>query len=178
MCHFSAPTWPRWLRRALRNRHLHAIEQASRRWRGGRRGDSAIQEERAVNLFHAGSHIEPEEEDDAALERFLRRRTGAAATDAQRLREIGTYATYAAGETVCRTSQSREKLHVVLDGVTRQSRSRSSGINNQNYKHYVNTAWSAGRAQSDAMTRARSAASASEAPSEVYAPESSNNKSQ
>ena len=29
------------------------------------------------------------------------------------------YATYAAGETVCRTSQSREKLHVVLDGVVR-----------------------------------------------------------
>ena len=52
-------------------------------------------------------------------------------------------------------------------GLTRQSRSRSSGINNQNYKHYVNTAWSAGRAQSDAMTRARSAASASEDPSEA-----------
>ena len=33
-------TWPRWLRRAVRNRHRHAIEQASRRWRGGRRGDS------------------------------------------------------------------------------------------------------------------------------------------
>ena len=29
------------LRRAVRNRHRHAIEQASRRWRGGRRGDSA-----------------------------------------------------------------------------------------------------------------------------------------
>ena len=29
-----------WLRRAVRNRHRHAIEQASRRWRGGRRGDS------------------------------------------------------------------------------------------------------------------------------------------
>ena len=27
--------------RAARNRHRHAIEQASRRWRGGRRGDSA-----------------------------------------------------------------------------------------------------------------------------------------
>ena len=33
-------TWPRWLRRAVRNRHRHAIEQAARRWRGGRRGDS------------------------------------------------------------------------------------------------------------------------------------------
>ena len=26
-----------WFRRAVRNRHCHAIEQASRRWRGGRR---------------------------------------------------------------------------------------------------------------------------------------------
>ena len=32
---------PSWLRRAVRNRHRHAIEQASRRWRGGRRDDSA-----------------------------------------------------------------------------------------------------------------------------------------
>ena len=32
---------PCWLRGAVRNRHRHAIEQASRRWRGGRRGDSA-----------------------------------------------------------------------------------------------------------------------------------------
>jgi hypothetical protein len=30
-----------WLGRAARNRHRHAIEQASRRWRGGRRDDSA-----------------------------------------------------------------------------------------------------------------------------------------
>ena len=53
-------------------------------------------------------------------------------------------------------------------GLTRQSRSRSSGINNQNYKHYVKTArWSTGRAQSEAITRARSAASASEASSEA-----------
>ena len=41
LSHFSAMTWPRWLRRAVRNRHRHAIEQASRRWRGGRRDDSA-----------------------------------------------------------------------------------------------------------------------------------------
>jgi len=34
-------TWPSWLGRAARNRHRHAIEQASRRWRGGRRYDSA-----------------------------------------------------------------------------------------------------------------------------------------
>jgi hypothetical protein len=39
--HFSAMTWPSWLGRAVRNRHRHAIEQASRRWRGGRRDDSA-----------------------------------------------------------------------------------------------------------------------------------------
>ena len=29
-------TWPRWLRRVVRNRQRYAIEQASRRWRGGR----------------------------------------------------------------------------------------------------------------------------------------------
>ena len=38
--HFSATMRPCWLRRAVRNRHRHAIEQASRRWRGGRRGDT------------------------------------------------------------------------------------------------------------------------------------------
>ena len=32
---------PSWLGRAARNRHRHAIEQASRRWRGGRRDASA-----------------------------------------------------------------------------------------------------------------------------------------
>ena len=31
----AALTRPTWLRRAVRNRHRHAIEQASRRWRGG-----------------------------------------------------------------------------------------------------------------------------------------------
>ena len=41
LSHFSTMPWPRWLRRAVRNRHRHAIEQASRRWRGGRRDDSA-----------------------------------------------------------------------------------------------------------------------------------------
>jgi hypothetical protein len=39
-CILSATTWPRWLRQAVRNRHRHAIKQVSRRWRGGRRGDS------------------------------------------------------------------------------------------------------------------------------------------
>ena len=38
---FSAMTRPTWLGRAVGNRHRHAIEQASRRWRGGRRDDSA-----------------------------------------------------------------------------------------------------------------------------------------
>ena len=40
LSHFSAMTWPSWLGRAVRNWHRHAIEQASRRWRGGRCGDS------------------------------------------------------------------------------------------------------------------------------------------
>ena len=39
--HFSAMACPRWLGRAVGNRHRHAVEQASRRWRGGRRDDSA-----------------------------------------------------------------------------------------------------------------------------------------
>ena len=41
LSHVSATTRPCWLRRAVRNEHHHAIEQASRRWRGGRREDSA-----------------------------------------------------------------------------------------------------------------------------------------
>jgi hypothetical protein len=44
---FSAMTRPSWLGRAARNRHRHAIEQASRRWRGGR---AMIQRERAVKF--------------------------------------------------------------------------------------------------------------------------------
>ena len=43
LSHFPVMTRPSWLGRAVRNRHRHAIEQASRRWRGGRR-------ERAVKL--------------------------------------------------------------------------------------------------------------------------------
>ena len=39
--HVSAMVRPSWLGRAVRNEHHHAIEQASRRWRGGRRDDSA-----------------------------------------------------------------------------------------------------------------------------------------
>ena len=41
LSHFSATTRPSWLGRAARNRDRHAIEQASRRWRGGQRDDSA-----------------------------------------------------------------------------------------------------------------------------------------
>jgi hypothetical protein len=40
LSHLLAMTRPSWLGRAARNRRRHAIEQASRRWRGGRRGDS------------------------------------------------------------------------------------------------------------------------------------------
>ena len=41
LSHLSAMARPSWLGRAVRNRHRHAIEQAARRWRGGRRDDSA-----------------------------------------------------------------------------------------------------------------------------------------
>ena len=41
LSHFSAMARPSWLGRAVRNEHHHAIEQASRRWRGGRRDYSA-----------------------------------------------------------------------------------------------------------------------------------------
>ena len=53
LTHFSAMPRPSWPGRAVRNRHSHAIEQASRRWRGGRRDD-----ERAANFdFHTGFYI-------------------------------------------------------------------------------------------------------------------------
>ena len=39
LSHFSAMARPCWLGRAARNRHRHAIEQASRRWRGGQRDE-------------------------------------------------------------------------------------------------------------------------------------------
>jgi len=41
LSHLTAMARLSWLGRAARNRHRHAIEQASRRWRGGRRDDSA-----------------------------------------------------------------------------------------------------------------------------------------
>ena len=47
-------TWPRWLRRAVRNRHRHAIEQCRV---DGVEVDAAIQDERAVNLIpHSPEH--------------------------------------------------------------------------------------------------------------------------
>ena len=45
--HFSAMTRPCWLRRAVRDPHRHAIEQASRRWRGGRR-DASVRTRRKI----------------------------------------------------------------------------------------------------------------------------------
>ena len=47
--HFSAMARPSWLRRAVRNRHRHAIDQASRRWRGGHDSDAQRQFD-----FHTG----------------------------------------------------------------------------------------------------------------------------
>ena len=41
LSHFPAMTRPSWLGRAARNWHRHAIEPASRRWRGGRCDASA-----------------------------------------------------------------------------------------------------------------------------------------
>ena len=50
-------TWPRWLRRAVRNRHRHAIEHVSHRWRGGRRRDqdkrAQAHAKRAAVVFQA-----------------------------------------------------------------------------------------------------------------------------
>ena len=55
LSHFSAMTWPRWLCRAARNRHRQAIEQASRRWRGGRRDDSARTRRKILISTQAGT---------------------------------------------------------------------------------------------------------------------------
>ena len=51
LSHFSTMTRPCWLRRAVRNRHRHAVELASRRWRGGH--DSAVAETRREKLIYA-----------------------------------------------------------------------------------------------------------------------------
>ena len=46
---------PSWLSRAARNRHRHAIEQASRRWRGGLRDDSARTRRKILISTQAGT---------------------------------------------------------------------------------------------------------------------------
>ena len=51
LSHFSTMTRPSWLSRAVRNRHRHAVEQASRRWRGG-------------HDFHTGRHAQSEVQKD------------------------------------------------------------------------------------------------------------------
>jgi hypothetical protein len=50
---------PSWLGRAVRNRHRHAIEQASRRWRGGRRDDSARTRRNILISTQAGARAAP-----------------------------------------------------------------------------------------------------------------------
>ena len=73
-----ATTWPRWLRRAVRNRHRHAIEQVSRRWRGGRRDDSARTRRILIStqagslatvrlLLDAGADLEAESDEKSPL---------------------------------------------------------------------------------------------------------------
>ena len=62
-----------WLDRAARHRHRHAIEQASRRWRGGRRGDSArarrkiLISTQVVTAFDGFKHVVRYDDGDAEL---------------------------------------------------------------------------------------------------------------
>ena len=68
LSHLSAMTRPCWLGRAARNRHRHAIEQASRRWHGGRRDDSA-RRRRETLIYPQATGLaqgEPEEEEAEA----------------------------------------------------------------------------------------------------------------
>ena len=51
LSHFSATTRPCWLNRVVRDPHGHAVELASRRWRGGH--DAAVAETRRENLIYA-----------------------------------------------------------------------------------------------------------------------------
>ena len=82
----------RWLRRAARNRHRHAIEQASRRWRGGRRDDSArLTRRRTANkaptIGQGGGPLAPLRQHDrvaAPSDRPRRRRRGACRLRARR----------------------------------------------------------------------------------------------
>ena len=59
-------TRPTWLGRAARNRHRHAIEQASRRWRGGRRDSARTRRKILISTQAQGLPEEgrrPEEEE-------------------------------------------------------------------------------------------------------------------
>lgn len=76
---------------------------------------------REVWAVRAGGRDAPSDADDAALERFLMRRTGAVATDARRVRKRGDWASFEAGATLCDTDRSREFLFLVLSGVVRIS---------------------------------------------------------
>ena len=76
--HFSAMTRPCWPRRAVRNRHRHAIKQASRRWRGGQRDDSA---RRRRNIL-ISTQVAAAAATDAIEERCLRLRARADSQDA------------------------------------------------------------------------------------------------
>ena len=49
---------PSWLGRAARNRHGHAIGQASLRWRGGRRNDSARTRRKILISTQVSPHAE------------------------------------------------------------------------------------------------------------------------
>ena len=57
LSHFSAMTRPSWLGRAVRNQHRHAIEQASRRWRGGRHNDSARTRRKILISTQVHAHV-------------------------------------------------------------------------------------------------------------------------
>ena len=57
--------------------------------------------------------------DDAALERFLRRRTGASRKDMVRLRRCGEWVSYGPGDGICDTDGSREFFHVIVEGLVR-----------------------------------------------------------
>ena len=74
LSHFSAMTRPTRLGRVARNRHRHAIEQASRRWRGDRRDDS-VQTRRKIlistQVEWKDLHMTQEEQDRIA---YLRER--------------------------------------------------------------------------------------------------------
>ena len=59
LSHFLTMTRPCWLRRAVRDPHRHAIEQASRRWRGGRRDGSA----RTRRKILISTQVDPSEAD-------------------------------------------------------------------------------------------------------------------